>query len=135
MTCFPDPDATLAPLLVVGDLARAIGFYRDVLGAAVELQWETYARLSLAGGTLHLATASPGTEDKPGVGLVPPADPATVSGELVIHVTACRDVYLELVARGVAFLAPPSEPSWGGEVRCFLQDLDGHLIELSQTSS
>jgi predicted ester cyclase/catechol 2,3-dioxygenase-like lactoylglutathione lyase family enzyme len=132
---FPDPRAELATLLVVGDLARSVGFYRDMLGADVDVRWDTYARLRIGTGTLHLATESPGTEDKPGPALAPPGDPATVTGELVVHVSDCRAVHRELTTRGVTFLAPPSEPPRGGEVRCFLRDPDGHLIELSQTAS
>lgn len=131
---FPDNDAELAVLLVVGDLDRAVGFYRDLLGATVLTRWDTYARLTLGRGTLHLATSSAETDDKPGIGLAPPPDPATVSSELVIHVADCHRVHRDLTDRGVTFLAPPSEPPWGGEVRCFLQDPDGHLIEMSQTT-
>ena len=132
---FPDPDASVAPLLVVRDLAQAVSFYRDLLGGVVEQQWDSYARLSLGSATLHLATSSPKTEDKPGISLEPPRDRSTVAGEVVLHVSQCREVHRELLARGVTFLAPPSEPPWGGEVRCFLQDPDGHLIEISQTET
>lgn len=130
---FPDDDAQVAPLLVVGDIGRSVDFYCNGMGASVVMQWDTYARLRLAQGTLHLATPSVETPDKPGVSLTLPTSARQVTGEVVIQVTDCRTTYAQLSARGMQFLAAPSEPPWGGEVRCFLQDPDGHLIELSQT--
>jgi catechol 2,3-dioxygenase-like lactoylglutathione lyase family enzyme len=41
-------------------------------------------------------------------------------------------MYARLAAKGAAFLALPTVPPWGPEVRAFLRDPDGHLIELSQ---
>jgi catechol 2,3-dioxygenase-like lactoylglutathione lyase family enzyme len=129
---FPDARVTVAPLLVVRDLPRSLAFYVDVLGATAVDSWESYAQLRLGSGRIHLVTPSAGTDDKPGVQLVPLASSRSVSGEVVIHVVDCRRVYDELAGRGVKFLAPPTEPPWGGEVRCFLQDPDGHLVEFSE---
>ena len=126
--------AAAAPLIVVGDLARSLQIYEGVLGAARITVGESYAKLSLGRGELHLATLSPPTPDKPEVTLAPP-DPqsAIVHGEIIVHVRDCRAMYSRLVTRGAAFLAPPTVPPWGHEVRAFLRDPDGHLIELSQT--
>ncbi|MBX3029176.1 MAG: VOC family protein [Chloroflexi bacterium] len=128
---FPEPGAVVAPLLVVADLDRSLDFYRG-LGATVVVRWDEYARLALAGGALHLATPTSGVEDRLSVDLAPPASIHLGTGEVVIDVADCHATYAALAARGVRFLAPPTEPSWGGEIRCFLQDPDGHLIELSQ---
>src|SRR5213078_1601468 len=126
-------DVTVAPLLVVGDLSRSLAFYENVLGAARVVASESYAKLSLGGGELHLTTRSEPTPDKPGVTLAPPDPQSTmVHGEVVLHVRDCRAMYARLAARGAAFLAPPTVPPWGHEVRAFLRDPDGHLLELSQ---
>ena len=127
------PEPAVAPLLVVSDLARSLRFYIDVVGAAPVTTGESYARLSLGAGMLHLVTRSEPTPDKPGVTLAPP-DPtaAVVHGEIVVEVPDCRAMYSRLAAKGAAFLAPPTVPPWGHEVRAFLRDPDGHLIELSQ---
>jgi catechol 2,3-dioxygenase-like lactoylglutathione lyase family enzyme len=124
----------VAPLLVVGDLARSLQFYEGVLGAVRITATDSYAKLSLGAGVLHLVTRSEPTPDKPGVMLSPP-DPqlAIVHGEVVVQVRDCRAMHARLVARGAAFLAPPTVPPWGHEVRAFLRDPDGHLIELNQT--
>jgi hypothetical protein len=35
--------------------------------------------------------------------------------------------------RGAAFLTPRHD--WGSEIRCFLRDPDGHLVEISQSKT
>ena len=132
-TSFPEAAVEIAPLLVVTDLPRSLSFYVEQLGAEVLTVWDTYAQLRLGAGRLHLATPSPSSYDKPGISLVPPLDRHQVSSEVVLHVADCRQVYVSLMARGVVFLEPPSSPEWGGETRCFFQDPDGHLVEISQT--
>lgn len=130
----PDERAEIAPLLVVSELQRSLQFYVERLGAAVLKAWVSYAVLRLGAGRIHLVTPGPPTDDKPGISLVGPADRNHPTGEVVLHVNDCHQVYAALVERGVRFLGPPNEPAWGGEIRCFLQDPDGHLIELSQTT-
>ena len=56
----------------------------------------------------------------------------TVSQELTIRVPDCRAAYETLMARGAVFLTPPVD--WGGEIRCFFRDPDGHLLEISQVT-
>ena len=43
----------------------------------------------------------------------------------------CYAAYEVLRARGAEFLTPPVD--WGYEIRAFFRDLDGHLLEISQT--
>jgi catechol 2,3-dioxygenase-like lactoylglutathione lyase family enzyme len=42
-------------------------------------------------------------------------------------------VYEALRSRGAVFLTPPY--NWGAEIRCFLRDPDGHLVEISQSAT
>ena len=44
-----------------------------------------------------------------------------------------RAAYEALRSRGAAFLTPPHD--WGTEIRCFLRDPDGHLVEISQSKA
>ncbi len=71
------------------------------------------------------------TQDKPTVTFAPPTDPETVNSELNIRVPDCFAAYKVLRSRGAEFLTPPVD--WGYEVRAFLRDPDGHLIELTQS--
>ena len=69
------------------------------------------------------------TADKPDITFAPP-DPARANHAFTIRVKDCDASYETLKARGAQFLTPPSD--WGGEIRCFFADPDGHLWEISQ---
>ena len=133
MTTFPDSETRLGPLLVVGDVSTSRDFYRDVLGATVTREMEgSFCQLELAGSLLFLVGGGGPTADKPDVTFAPPADPKTVSAELTFRVPDCQSAYDALVGRGATFLSPPLAQDWGGEIRCFLRDPGGHLLEFSQ---
>lgn len=131
MTSPFDPDVAVTHILVVGDPARSRGFWVDVLGAELYREYGgTSAVLRFAGTWLLLVAGGGPTEDKPDVTFAPPADPQTVSHAMTLRVADCRASYDALRQRGATFLTPPHD--WGGEIRCFLRDPDGHLVELSQ---
>jgi hypothetical protein len=71
------------------------------------------------------------TKDKPTVTFASPTETDRVSSELVIRVPECLTAYEVLRSRGAEFLTPPVD--WGYEVRAFLRDSDGHLLEISQS--
>src|SRR5918997_742103 len=125
---------SLATMLCVRDLKRSLGFYRDKLGFDVLDSEPHVALLRLGSGLVYLFTESPPTPDKPSVHLAPPDDPAYGSVVLVLIVEDCRTAYEELRGRGVEFLAPPTQPPWGGW-RCFALDLDGYLIEVEDAAA
>lgn len=130
---FPDDAASVGPLLAVADLARSQEFWVTRLGGELLVEWDTYARVRVGAGQVHLAVTGDPPADR-AVRLVPPiADRAQASAEVVIQVTDCRAVVEELQRRGVVFLGPPAEPAWGGEVRAFARDPDGHLVEITST--
>ncbi|MEU4689625.1 VOC family protein [Actinoplanes sp. NPDC023714] len=56
-----------------------------------------------------------------------------VVAAIVVQVAGCRAACAALTAAGVTLLTAPAEPEWGGEVRAFLRDPDGHLIEINET--
>lgn len=66
----------------------------------------------------------------PTITFAPPPDPDTVSSSFTIRVGDCQKSYETLKSRGAQFLTPPFD--WGGEIRCFFRDPDGHLFEISQ---
>jgi catechol 2,3-dioxygenase-like lactoylglutathione lyase family enzyme len=72
------------------------------------------------------------TDDKPDVTLEPPGDPSRTSAFLNLRVADIQQVYAEWSARGAEFLTPPIDR--GGEIRCYLRDPDGHLIEVGQAT-
>jgi catechol 2,3-dioxygenase-like lactoylglutathione lyase family enzyme len=50
---------------------------------------------------------------------------------MTLRVADCQAAYEAPGSRGAAFLTPPHDR--GAEIRCFLRDPDGHLVEISQS--
>lgn len=130
---FPTPDEgmVLTHMLIVADVDRSRAFYRDVLGAEV-LRERDPCMLRFHNSWLILNVGGGPTEDKPTVTLAAPADPDTASSALNIRVADMHATYERLRSRGGEFLTPPVDH--GIEIRCFLRDPDGHLIEFGQTT-
>jgi catechol 2,3-dioxygenase-like lactoylglutathione lyase family enzyme len=128
---FPTPEMALTHILVVSDMATSRTFYRDVVGATVYREYGgTSCVLQFAGSWLLLVTGGGPTEDKPDVTFTPPSDATEISHAMTIRVPNCQESYETLKSRGAEFLTPPRD--WGGEVRCFFRDPDGHLLEISE---
>jgi catechol 2,3-dioxygenase-like lactoylglutathione lyase family enzyme len=66
------------------------------------------------------------------VTLAAPADLNHVSAFLNIRVADIRAIYDQWTSRGAQFLTPPIDR--GAEIRCYLRDPDGHLIEVGQST-
>jgi catechol 2,3-dioxygenase-like lactoylglutathione lyase family enzyme len=132
MAAFPRPTEgiVLTHFVVASDPARSRRFYADVLGGEVVLDGEPTI-VALANGWIIINRGGPPTEDKPTVTLEPPPDPDRVSSFLNIRVADIHTVYDEWRSRGAQFLTAPTDR--GAELRCYLRDPDGHLIEVGQT--
>jgi catechol 2,3-dioxygenase-like lactoylglutathione lyase family enzyme len=127
---FPTPDVEVTLLLVVSDAERSKVFYRDVLGAELYREYGgSSVVLRFQGTWLLLVTGGGPTRDKPDVRFAVP-EPRVATHELTLRVPDCEGAYAELTARGATFLTPPVE--YEHEIRAFLRDPDGHLIEISQ---
>jgi catechol 2,3-dioxygenase-like lactoylglutathione lyase family enzyme len=120
-------------ILAVADVNRSVGFYRDALGFEVEAVYDNppYATLVLAGTRLSLAEQGHRAEDRPGVDLEAPRDPALANALLVVEVEDALAEHARLGGLGFHFLAEPYEPPWGG-CRFFCVDPDGYLVEIEQ---
>jgi catechol 2,3-dioxygenase-like lactoylglutathione lyase family enzyme len=128
---FPSEGMAFTHILVVSDMGAAKAFYADVLGASVYREYGgTSCVLEFMGTWLLLVTGGGPTEDKPDVTFAPPAEPSSVHHAMTIRVPDCQSAYETLKSRGAVFLTPPHD--WGGEVRCFFRDPDGHLLEISE---
>jgi catechol 2,3-dioxygenase-like lactoylglutathione lyase family enzyme len=128
------PDVALTHILVVADPARSRDFWVDVLGAELYREYGgTSVVLQFAGTWLLLVSGGGPTADKPAVTFAPPADADQVSHAMTLRVADCQAAYEALLSRGAVFLTSPHD--WGSEIRCFLRDPDGHLVELSQSKA
>lgn len=117
-------------MLIVEDVAHSARFYRDVLGAEV-MREDPPAMLRLHNAWLVLNVGGGPTEDKPDVTVGPPQGVNFVSSFLNIRVADIDSVYRQWSERGASFLTSPMNR--GAELRCYLRDPDGYLIELGQT--
>jgi len=117
--------------IVSADVERSRRFYTEVLGGTVAFGPEpTY--VALANTFIIINVGGGPTDDKPTVILETPPDPDRVSSFLNLRVADIHAVYAEWSARGAQFLTPPKQhPS---EIRCYIRDPDGYLIEVGQTT-
>lgn len=130
---FPTPETgmVLTTLLIVEDQERSRDFYSHVLGATVLLERDPVI-LKFHNSWIILNVGGGPTDDKPTVTMSPPSDPDAVSICMNIRVADIRTVYEEWRSRGATFLTPPVDR--GQEIRCYLRDPDGYLIEVGQST-
>ena len=133
MNDFPAPREgfVLTHFIVAQDVARSAAFYTDVLGGTVVLEGEPTI-VKLANGWVIINVGGGPTDDKPEVILETPPDPNRTSAFLNIRVADIQAVYREWRSRGAEFLTEPKDH--GRELRCYLRDPDGHLIEVGQST-
>ena len=131
MAEFPAPreGIALTNFIVSADVDRSRRFYTDVLGGETVLEGEP-SIVALANGWITINLGGGPTDDKPTVTVAPPSDPDQVSSFLNIRVADIAARYEEWSARGAEFLTPPIDR--GAEIRCYMRDPDGHLIEVGQ---
>ncbi len=131
MARFPAPTEgiLLTHFIVSKDVERARRFYVEVLGGEAVLEGEL-SIVALANGWITISVGGGPTDDKPSVTLEPPPDPDRASGFLNVRVADIDAIYEQWSARGAQFLTPPIDR--GNEIRCYLRDPDGHLIEVGQ---
>ena len=130
---FPAPEQgiLLTHFIVSADVERSRRFYTDVLGGETVRTGEpTY--VALANSWIIINVGGGPTDDKPTVILETPSDPDRVSSFLNLRVADIEAVYKEWSARGAEFLTPPIPRET--EIRCYIRDPDGYLIEVGQTT-
>ena len=124
-------DISLTVLMIVNNQDRSRDLYHHVIGAEI-VRHRDPAILRFGNGVIVLNVGGGPTSDKPTVTMAPPANPDTVSMALNIRVADIHAVYRGWRAQGAQFLTPPQDRD--GEIRCYLRDPDGYLIEVGQTT-
>lgn len=112
------------PILEVRDLARALEFYRDGLGAEVVYRFpdgdDDPVYVSLRAGASSL-----------GIGVAEDAPPGVPSNLLLwFYVDDVDRLVAELAAAGAAVLEPPADQPWG-ERTAMVSDPFGTRVRLS----
>ena len=127
----PREGILLTHFIVAEDVERSRAFYSDVLGGETVREGEP-SIVQLANSWIVINVGGGPTVDKPDVILETPPDPTRSSSFLNIRVADIQAVYEQWRSRGAVFITPPKD--LGSEIRCYMRDPDGHLIEVGQTT-
>src|SRR5229473_1138639 len=128
----PKEGFVLTHFLTVADVQRSAEFYLRILGGTLVRSGEPTI-IHIANSWLILNVGGGPTDDKPTVTLAPPTDPDHASAFLNIRVADIGAAYAEWSAKGAEFLTEPKDH--GREIRAYIRDPDGHLIEVGQTAA
>jgi lactoylglutathione lyase len=116
---------TIFPIITTADLAAALVFYRDLLGATVSYEFPGpdgepgYVGLELGGA--HL-----------GIGRDPAASaPPTERFSLWVYAEDCDSAVERLRAGGVRILEEPADQPWGERI-ARVADPDGNVVIIGQ---
>jgi lactoylglutathione lyase len=130
---FPAPAEgfIVTTLLIVADVDRSRDFYERVFGAKV-IRKSNPAMLRISNTWLIINTGGGPTDDKPEVIAAPPQSAHVLTSALNIRVADIAASYRDWKARGADFITEPK--NHGAEIRCYIRDPDGYLIEVGQTT-
>ena len=130
----PEEDILLTHFIVSDDVERSRRFYTEVLGGKMAFGGPTpdpsMSNYPTAGSSsmpveARLTTSLRSRWRRRTI----PTESAvsSISGSKTFEA-----VYTEWSARGAQFLTPPKQHKY--EIRCYIRDPDGHLIEVGQTT-
>ena len=122
----------VAHFLTVRDQAKSKEFYVGILGGKVVAP-ENPCYIKLANSWVILNSGGGPTPDKSEVFLEAPRDLNTVNSFLNLRVADIWACYKQWKAKGAHFLTEPLD-NHGWELRCYMRDPDGYLIEVGQYS-
>jgi catechol 2,3-dioxygenase-like lactoylglutathione lyase family enzyme len=127
----PDEGILVTHFLTVRSVAASRAFYSEVLGGQVVLE-ENPCMVKLANSWLIMNPGGGPTPDKPGISLVANERSDEVSSFLNLRVADIEACYREWSQRGAEFVTEPIDR--GAEIRCYMRDPDGYLIEVGQAT-
>jgi lactoylglutathione lyase len=130
---FPAPGEgfIITHLLIVADQDRSRDFYSNALGGKV-IRERDPAVVRLSNSWVVINSGGGPTDDKPDVVAAPPQSAHVLTSGLNIRVADVWATYREWQTRGAEFLTEPKDH--GQEIRCYIKDPDGHLIEVGQST-
>ena len=127
----PKEGFILAHFLTVANVKRSAEFYLRILGGKVIRNGEPTI-IQIANSWMVLNVGGGPTDDKPAVTLHTPQNPNEVSDFMNIRVADIRGSYEEWRSRGAEFITEPKDH--GVEIRYYMRDPDGYIIEVGQTT-
>jgi catechol 2,3-dioxygenase-like lactoylglutathione lyase family enzyme len=127
----PKEGIVVTHFLTVADVSRAADFYARILGGNIIRRGEPTV-IQLANSWVIVNVGGGPTDDKPNVTLHTPEDPNEATSFMNIRVADVWACYEHWGSKGAKFLTEPKDH--GGEIRCFMRDPDGYLIEVGQST-
>ena len=130
----PRDGFTISLFITVADIERSARYYEKVFGARILSLGDGNAPgyLQLANIWMILNVGGGPTPDKPTVTLSVPSDPDKLSSFMNIRVADIHACYELWKSRGAEFITEPI-PKYG-EIRCYIRDPDGYIIEVGQST-
>jgi lactoylglutathione lyase len=125
----PKDGFVITHFLVVADQDRSREFYQKIFDGKIAIERDPVI-MQVANTWLILNEGGGPTDDKPNVTLTTPTDPNHASAFMNVRVADINKVYKEWSAKGAKFLTEPKDH--GVEIRAYIRDPDGHLIEVGQ---
>jgi catechol 2,3-dioxygenase-like lactoylglutathione lyase family enzyme len=117
--------------ITVREVARSRDFYSNILGGSVVVA-ENPCIVKLSNSWIIMNPGGPPTPDKPGISVTDYEPGDTTSIFLNLRVADIQARYEEWRAKGAEFVTPPIDR--GAEIRCYMRDPDGYLIEVGQST-
>jgi predicted enzyme related to lactoylglutathione lyase len=129
----PREGFSIAQFLTVTDIERSARYYEKVFGARILSLGDgnAPAYVQIANTWLILNVGGGPTPDKPTVILSVP-DPNHINSFLNMRVADIQACYKLWKSRGAEFITEPI-PKYG-EIRCYIRDPDGYIIEVGQST-
>lgn len=127
----PEQGLLITHFLTVSDVAKSRAFYADIFGGHIVLE-ENPCIVKVANSWIIMNPGGGPTPDKPNVTLRPPEAADTVSAFLNVRVADIASFYADARRKGAEFLTEPIDRK--AEIRCYMRDPDGYLIEIGQAT-
>jgi catechol 2,3-dioxygenase-like lactoylglutathione lyase family enzyme len=127
----PSEGFVVTLFITVRSVARSRAFYSEVLGGQVVLE-ENPCIVKLSNAWVLMNPGGPPTPDKPEISVVNYEAGNTVSSFMNLRVADIQACYEEWSSKGAQFVTPPIDR--GAEIRCYLRDPDGYMIEVGQAT-
>lgn len=127
----PKQGFVLTHFQAVQDVKRSADFYLRVFGGKVIRNGEPTI-IQIANSWLVLNVGGGPTDDKPTITLRTPQSENEASNFMIIRVADIWASYNEWKSRGAEFITEPKDH--GIEIRCYIRDPDGYIIEVGQTT-
>ena len=128
----PKEGFVLTHFLTVKDVKASTEFYLRVFGGNIVMEGEPTI-IEIANSWLILNVGGGPTDDKPTVTLRPPSNLNEASNFINIRVADIQRYYEEWRKKGAQFLTEPKD--LGSEIRCYMRDPDGYIIEVGQSKN